>query len=519
MTTPAPPPQPPRPTRAVWLALLGLIALRAGLSADWIARDQQPRGQEVVNHLLIVAELRAALFDGAASWDHALAWASANRRRGVRSTVPHLGFALLASGAPPAARDRLLTATLGGLTLLALALGTYAWARRELEPWGALLAVALLLSAPGVWGTLRVFAFDLPLAGGLALLGATLARLPCWSSRGAAFGVGVLAGACCLIKGQAVLWVPWLALPAWWAAGARLDRLLAFLAGAALGSAPFWYGELAGLRQLADSHLREGGHPRGPLDIALDAYGPVGRLLFYPLSSPAWQGLALTALGLLGAGQALRRRSAGDRQLLVFVIASGLLFSLIEVRMGRYLLPIMPALAILAAGWVTRRRRAGLIAALALAVAGLHELACTRQPGPPLWMASSYSEPPLASNWPARVEQLRVELERLGPAAPTIDRLHVETDTAEVVPDDLARLALRLRRRYPLARIEIDSPTSERASGPVRPAVTLVIHRRGTRPEPPWGEASRYRRRYLGELRPAGDVPTAPRGLTAFIRR
>ncbi len=249
------------------------------------------------------------------------------------------------------------------LALIPLLLwGSYRLGRRLGDRLTGTLAALLVLFSLGVDGQLRQFSIDLPTAAVILLALLALHRNRHWQQPGPAALFGAACGLCLMTRVQAVffLWGPALvtAVAALRAAprGSARRRLLLHLglaaAAALAGSCPWWFGRLGLLWQAMAAHL------------TTDTFEPRGDPRFFPglyfycttLGRIAGWPTLLVALGTLPRLLLVRPRTpaAADRRLMAASLLALVLGALLSLAAGihreaRYLLPAIPAVALLAA--------------------------------------------------------------------------------------------------------------------------------------------------------------------------
>ncbi len=298
---------------------------------------------------------------------------------------------------------RLPPAIVNGLALL----GGYLLLRRLLDPRAALLAALLWATSPFLIAHSRLLHTDALLTSfmSLSVLLLLYALLRAEQHRRLALvAAGVCAGLALLTKTPALALLPFSGLLLVGlhlreglvglrrAIGAGLLWLLPALLTVVLLWPALWVNTGAVLAQVA-AEISDNGleaHGSGNFFWGEAREDPGG--LFYP-AVLLWRSTPLALIGLLLLPLALRERAELRRvllALLAFVLIFGLLISLGAKKFDRYLLPIWPALHILAAAglaaaatWLYRRigglQRLGatrlvpaaLLAALTIALAGL----------------------------------------------------------------------------------------------------------------------------------------------------
>ena len=395
----------------VW-PVFAVIALGAILTA-WTAVDRRPPEWDYANHLT-----------RALGCHHILAEPGHDRFREIAALssfyppLPVCLAGLLYFAVPPT----LLTARLLMLAWVALAMAAvYLTGRQLLDASAGALAAILLATAPFGVVLLTSFQVDQPLMALVALALWALARSDGFGSTGGAVVVGAVLGLGMLTKPTFAVYVaPPLCWTAWQAARApgrreRLLRLGGALAVAAAVALP-WYGPRlvtlpeALLYRATASGVEEGDAP------ALSRAG----LLTYPLHLAYVLGPLTAALLLWGLAAVARRRSARG----LLWTAAVLPFAIISLPQNkdlRYLLPLLPAMALLAAaaalGAPPAARRflvaACMVAgALQLSTAAFGVPPPLPVPGPAGQLVAS--RPPDPAVWPQAAILDAIERERRG---------------------------------------------------------------------------------------------------------
>jgi 4-amino-4-deoxy-L-arabinose transferase-like glycosyltransferase len=271
-----------------------------------------------------------------------------------------------------------LTAQAVMLAFLALGVAsTFALGRRLLDEPAGLLAAFLVGTAPFVVFSLTNFQLDLPLMAVVALSLYALVRTEEFSRPGWSVGAGLVLALGMLTKPPfAVYLLPPLVWTAWRAARApdRRRRLALLLLALLIGGAVAlpWYGpRLLGLpMQISERSFKQAAE-EGKAE-ALTAEG----LLFYPRTFPPQVGMLVGPLFLWGL-VALRKERA---RVFLWLAALGplVVFSLIQNKNLRYTLPILPAIALVAAAAVRSLAPAGRrIVGAACLIAGILQVSMT----------------------------------------------------------------------------------------------------------------------------------------------
>ena len=274
-------------------------------------------------------------------------------------------------GWPPAAKVLLygpLGATLGdhsqsmrlyNVALLPLLLwGTYFIGRSMGGRRSGVLAAVITIFSFGVSGQLRQVGIDLPATAAVLGAMALLLRSRAMSSPGGTLLFGAACGLCLLTRVQSLFFLigpaVGVAVISLWRASSwrqRGLRLLWMVGGALLALAvcsPWWYGRLELLWSISTSHL----DPKLVTPRGDPRFLP--GLLFYLVAIGrinGWMVLfaAVCALPLLGWRQLRRGNDPVHVVILLTWIAGGILGAAYGVhREARYLLPLIPAVALLA---------------------------------------------------------------------------------------------------------------------------------------------------------------------------
>jgi len=336
------PPGAPAPvSRRPWLPLVALVAAMAIVTAVWVSIDRRPPESDHANHLERALRCHRSLAEGGSSAIQAILLES--------SFYPPLvtclaGLLYFVAPVTPMTAQALMMAFLA-LGVAAL----FALGRRLLDAEAGLLAAFFFATAPFVVLSLTNFQLDIPLAAMVALTLSLLARDDAFSRWTWSATLGVVLGLGLLTKPTfwtyvlpAVLWSAW---PAWRAPDRRhrLTLLGVTLVIAAALALP-WYGpRLVGLpMQVVNRSFKQAAEVG-----QAEALTPAG-LLFYPrVFMPQFGFLAvpLFAWGLW----ALRTRPRARGFLWLSALAPFLIYSLIQNKNLRYTLPILPAVAVVAA--------------------------------------------------------------------------------------------------------------------------------------------------------------------------
>ena len=247
------------------------------------------------------------------------------------------------------------------------------------------LAALLVILCLGVAGQLRQVSIDLPATTTVLLAMVALFRSRGFTRAGGTLLFGAAVGLCLLTRVQAVFFIcgpvavatVWCfaRAPSWSIRAQRLGWLLMALALALLISSPWWYDRLGMLWYVSTSHLDGGGRisPRGDPSL-------VAGLLHYTGALGKLGGWTMVAAALGALPLLCWRRGRGDhgpapREVAVLVawIVGGVVGCSVGIhREPRYLLPAIPALALLAVTGLRAlpRGRDLALALLALTVIG-----------------------------------------------------------------------------------------------------------------------------------------------------
>lgn len=372
---------------AAWWLLLG------GVNALWLARDRRPPSWDPCNHLVSSLRYRHAIEDFAAG--RLAAGAAAARILRVDDHYPPLApLAAAILSLPLRASPDASTLILGQLALAILLFAVYRLGSELADPETGVLAAVAAASFLVFASQSRMFMLDLPDAAmtSLALLALWRAGdFSCWRPAlvfGAALGAALLTKWTCVF----FLWLPVgrshaVAARARWRNVARLFAALA--AGAALALP--WYA--AHLWNIASDFgkfgYRVGEREGDPPVLSFRS------LLYYAAQLPQVMGLPwflLFLAGLAGFAIAWRRgalRASSGLFLALWAAGGWLVLTLLRNKDPRYLMPLLPALALLAAVGLRRLWSARRLLRFAAGAAALSTLALA-------WMA----DPPRQDEWP-----------------------------------------------------------------------------------------------------------------------
>ncbi|RME24235.1 MAG: hypothetical protein D6798_11705 [Deltaproteobacteria bacterium] len=383
--------------RTRWLLLL--LAPATAYLLWWVGHDPLPDGYQ--NEYLLIGnawDLWQALVQGD-TW-HLRWYAYTGYWPFGLYVVPWPFMALLG--------PTRLALLLGNLVHLAVLL----WATNDLgRRLAALLAAPLLLLTPAVFGTLVRFEPNLAAMAWTTLGLSMLARSEGLRRRWPVIGYGCALGIGLMMDRLTVAFflLPAL-LPPLWVAWRRAPRQALGRLGLALFTALLWCG--AYYREFFLRHADEllSQAPVGEIDSAghvTATEGPLA-LLYYPLALVDSQAGPIVGVLMLGGLVAAilrqrHRRDITERILLASIIGSLVFFTLVAKKQVFYTLPMVPALAVLAARW-----RWGALVGLAGGVWNLLAVGIGAVPGgpwlPEAWVAPRHvlARPPTHQHWPLR---------------------------------------------------------------------------------------------------------------------
>jgi hypothetical protein len=461
-----------------WARLAGLFGALVLVGATWVSLDRRPPEWDHANHLERAVHCRQLLSEqGSGGLREIFAMSSF-----YPPLVP-CATALLYGLFPvtPLAAQSVMLGFLG-LALVSL----FVLGRRLFDPGTGLLAALLFGTAPFVVFSGTNFQLDLPLAAMVSFALLALVRTEGFSARGWSLVAGIAWGLGMLTKPPFALYVlPPVVLTAW--RGLREEaprRRLANLALAVLvggATALPWYGpRLFGLssqvlarayKQAAESEIPE--------------LFSSASLLFYPRTFLPQFGLLAGLLFLWGLWAIARDRAARGLLWSASVVPFGLLL-LIQNRNLRYTLPLLPAVALLAArgltslpsAWRPPARAAVLGVALLQVGAVAFGIPPVPRWSPFVGVPLVISNPPRRATWPHQEILARIVGESRG--APT---------TVAVVPNDnffsvsnfryyavRERLPLTLSRAWDLSPIGVEFIVTK--TGDQGPAFSIAKARR-----------------------------------------
>ena len=302
-----------------------------------------------------------------------------------------------------------LTAQSVMLAFLALGVAsTFALGRRLLDEPAGLLAAFFVATAPFVIFSLTNFQLDLPLMAVVALALYALVRTEEFSRPGWSVGCGLVLALGMLTKPPfAVYLLPQLLWTIWRVVSApdRRRRLALLLLALLIGGAVAlpWYGpRMLGLPMQVSQRSFKQAAEEGKAE-ALTAEG----LLYYPRTFPPQVGMLVGPLFFWGL-VALRKERA---RAFLWLAALGplVIFSLIQNKNLRYTLPILPAIALVAAAALRSVPPVGRrVATVVCLVAGILQVSMTAftVPMPPrlpgLLLPLALPWPPDGADWQHR---------------------------------------------------------------------------------------------------------------------
>lgn len=328
------------PRLGLGLLFLGLCAI----TVVWVTLDRTPPAWDHANHLGHALSCHRELAE------HGLGGLPAI----LEETAFYPPLAPCAAGllyfvfpVTPLVAQSVMLLSLGLGLLAVFRLASWLW-----DEWTGLLAAFLYGTAPFVVFSLTNFQLDLPLAAAVAWAVYALARTESFSRRGWALGLGLLCALGLLTKPTFPVYVlPVVLVEAWRAVRApdRARRLgsigLAFLIAAAV-SLP-WYGpRVMGMpSQFLNRSFKQ---------AAEQGYAPAlssGGLLFYPGVFPTEIGFLAAIVFGLGLWT-LRQDRRARRLLWAATIVPFVLVLFVQNKNLRYVLPLIPAAAVVAASGI-----------------------------------------------------------------------------------------------------------------------------------------------------------------------
>lgn len=324
-----------------WLLVGGLFAVLAAVAVVWSEQDRRPPAWDHANHLERAVRCGRILAEEGAGGLPEVALVSSFYPPVVTCAA---GLLLLLFPAHPLAAPAVMVAFLG----LALA-SIHLLGRRLVDAPAGALAALVFGSAPFVVFSTVTFQLDLPLAAAVALSLVVLLRTEALSRRGWCVALGLTLAFGMLVKPPFAVYVlPPLAIELGRGLrGRQVGRALGNLALAvALGgllSLP-WYGpRIFGLPlQILNRAFKQAAESGYPETLTRAS------LLFYPRTLAYTFGL-LAALLFAWGLVALVRRESGRGLLWGASLVPFAVFWLIQNKNLRYVLPIFPAAAVIAA--------------------------------------------------------------------------------------------------------------------------------------------------------------------------
>src|SRR6266568_3968669 len=323
------------------LALAGLLLGVCAATSVWLVIDRRPPEWDHANHLERAVDCHRSLRIVAGPGTREILEASSFYPPLVTCAA---GLLYLVLPIAP------LTAQAVMMAFLALAMATlYGLGRRLTDVETGVWAAFLFATAPFVVFSLTNFQLDLPLAAMVALALYALVRTETFTDARWSLALGVALGIGMLTKPPFAiyvlppfLWSVWRAMRA----PARA-RGLGWAAGAlavAFAIALPWYGpRLLGLPlQILSRSFKQAAEQQNPEPLT------VAGLLYYPRTLPTQLGL-LAGLLLLWGLWAVRHNRAARPLLWLATLTPFAVFSLIQNKNLRYTLPILPAVALVAA--------------------------------------------------------------------------------------------------------------------------------------------------------------------------
>jgi hypothetical protein len=368
----------------VWLAVASVVAV-------WLARDRRPPEWDYANHLERVVHCAHDLARG----DVAAALSRSSFYPPVVPCAAALAYWLVPSDVGAAQ----------AVILAFLALGmaaTFTVGRRLAGPTGGVVAAMLFGTAPFVVLLALRFQLDVPLAAMVALMLAVALRTERFTSTGWSVASGVVFGLGMLTKPPFAVYVlPALALAAWRGRSRRTTLNLGLATAVAAAVALPWYGpRLLGLPfQIASRSFRQAAEAGAPDPFGASALG------YYPVNLVPQFGAVATALLGVGLVVAVARRAWFPLAALTPVVV----FFAIQNKNLRYVTPLLPAAAVVAAlGFAALPRMARAAAAIVIVATAALQVSATAfaRPAPPrlpfFGVPFVYETPPLPAAWPHR---------------------------------------------------------------------------------------------------------------------
>lgn len=354
---------------AVAAALLAVVAVHVGLAAVWILGQELPQGAR--DEFFIVegaTDVAYRLADGA-GWEDVRRWLVDSYYPPL-TRLPGIVALLLGGGYDAMVVSQWL------LWLPLLVTGTFVAARRMGGGWGGVCAVALLLAAPAVADGLHRFEPNLGATAACACLLAAWLHSDDFRNLRASLLFGLFLGLGLMSDrlGVAPFALAPVALSLARTRGRGSWKGVVAAGLVVLALCGWWYVGFVG-RFAAELLPQLHGGEITPLGVGGGEEVPwLWHLLHYLVLWPDSQlGLVggLVALAALVWGVA-RWDRAEVRDVLVFLVAGLVLFTIVAKRQAYYTVPLLPAVTVLTAGMLAalaRARRIG--AALAVALIAL----------------------------------------------------------------------------------------------------------------------------------------------------
>ena len=370
---------------AVVLAALWLVI--GAVNAAWLRQDTRPPTWDPSNHLLSSVRYRHALSDFAKG--RAGAGATATRILRVDDHYPPLAplvAAALTAPWKPAPDPSILV--LGQLSLALLLFAVLAIGRDLFSPAAGAAAAILVATFPLVSGQSRQFMLDLPDAAMTSLCLLALLRSRRFEKAGPSLAFGAIFGLALLTKWTCAFFVAAPAAGALFtglrAPGFRKRARHALSAAFAASTIAFpWYAaHLWGLLRDSTKFAYDVGVREGD-----PAVRSLASLIFYPARLNGAILLPALALLVTGAILILARRDARGFLPMLWILGGTVILTLIRNKDARYVIPMLPAVALVAAVPLARLRLT--VACLAASAVGALGLVTA-------WRR----EPPVREQWP-----------------------------------------------------------------------------------------------------------------------
>jgi hypothetical protein len=409
------------------IALFAVWAAVGAVDVAWMRRDSRPPSWDPSNHLLSEVRYRNVLGD----------WASGKSRLGAAARAllriddhypPLAPLAAAVASSPFAPRPDPATIVLSQLALALLIFAVFRLGEGLFSAETGAIAAAAAATFPLLAEQSHFFMLDLPDAAMTALATLALLRTDGFRRLGRALLFGIALGLALLTKWTCCFF---LLLPAAAALASALlghDRkrparnAAAALLVAAAVAGPWYLAHLWTLIRDTGKFAEAVGIREGDPPVWSRA-----SLLYYPRALVAAVTIPWAALFVVGVLVALSRDRKRGTLPILWLLGGGIILTLIRNKDARYLMPMLPAVALLAAAALSRLRPAGLRVALAgaLAAAGL-AVAWRRDPPRqerwPIAEAVSWIRSASAGNPAPRV--------RVVPDLPSFQRHAFELDAA-----------------------------------------------------------------------------------------